>query len=253
MVIVDTSAIIPENVDDYQSGIYFSNLVGKLEDINGNQLITEEYPAISDEFSVNGDITHVDLSTEIAFPFVHVSRFFHVDKAGLAPGTVLTDYDSPHIKVVDASGNTYSDSNGDPLFLIKIVPTYQPWPGTINGNVVQPPNTDTAYRVYAFINTDQVENLYLKYDKVEINDVDGTLVNQSINYKEIVNAQSYFERRPEEAEVADPANSDKKWFATKSTSLKEKLLGLPVHDKEGYEVVVPKKAIPDPRLFQLFE
>ena len=255
MIVVDTSAIISENIDNYKSGIYFANLIGKLEDIDGNQVITEEYPAISDEFNITGDISNIDLNSELPFPYVHVSRFFHVDKAGLIPGPILTNYDSPLIKVVDKDGNIYADNNGNLKFIVKIIPTYQPWPGSaaINTSVVNPSQSYTAYRVYVFIDTNTNDSLYVKYNKVEINDIDGTLINRSINYKEVLNPQPYFENRPEESEVADPVNSEKKWYATKSISLKEKLLGLPVSNKKGYEVVVPQKAIPDPRLFQLFD
>ena len=248
MVIIDTSGTVQGNTETSQSGIYYSNLVGKLEDSIGNQLITDEYPAIADTFSMEGDLTGKDLTNEYAFPYVHVSRFFHLDKTGLVSGTKLGEYNSPLIKVVDDAGNIYADLNGIPKFIINIIATYQPWPGISQGNIISP---DQTYRVHAFVDTNTLRNLYLRYDKVEINE-NGDLINQEINYKEKLNPQNFYEKRPEEAEVADPFNVDKNWYATKSISLKQKLLGLPVTSTNGYEVVVPKKAIPDPRIFQLF-
>ena len=254
MIIVDTSSAIAENVDNYNSGIYFANLLGKLEDENGTKLISEKYPAISDEFKIEGDISNIDLSTEYAFPYVHVSRFFHVDKIGLTSGPILAEYNSSLIKVVDSSGNIYADQNGKPKFIIKIIPTYQSWPGVISDSRDSAANNITAYRVHAFVDDNTIEGLYLKYDKIEIaNDGKDSLVNQVINYKETLNPQPCFEFRPEESEVFDPINSDQKWYSTIPISLKDKVLGLPVHSGSGYEVMVPKKAIPDPRLFQMFD
>ncbi len=250
MIIVDTSSISPADLEVPISGMYFSDLLGRLQDVNGNQLITDQYPAVTDQFSISGDISNIDLTSEEIFPFVHVSRFFHIDIAGLVPGTNLQGYDSSAIKVVDSFGNIYADDNGNPLFMIKIIPTYIPWAGITNTTVAQGQSL-AAYRVYAFIDTSTVENLYLTYDKVELDD-NGAIINQVINYKELLNPVSYFDYRPEEAEVVDPVNIDKPWYSSRSTAIKKQILGLPSTTTDGYEIVVPKKAIPDPRIFQLF-
>src|ERR1035441_1505765 len=83
MVVVDTSLVTPNNIETPKPSVYYGNLLGKLEDGQGNQLLTEQYPAIGDEFSIEGDITNVDLSIEHIFPYAHISRYFHVDKAGI--------------------------------------------------------------------------------------------------------------------------------------------------------------------------
>lgn len=251
MVVVDTSTIVPENVETPQSIVGYANLLGKLEDNQGNRVLTERYPAIADQFSIEGDITDLDLTTEHIFPYVHVSRFFHLDTAGLVPGTILTDFSSAQIKVVDSGGNIYADAEGNPLFRIKIIPIYLPWQGIANSTINTPADFVMAYRVHAFIDTNIHSNLYLNYDKVEVTE-NGQFVDQVINYQEILNPQPYYDYRPEEAEVADPVNRDQTWYSSKSVALKEQLLGLPATDTNGYEIVVPKKALPDPRNFQLF-
>lgn len=252
VIIVDTSRIVDaNNLGAATTRIYYANALGILEDENGNQIIQDEFPAVTDQFTLEGNLSGADLTAEHVLPFVHRSKYFHVDWSGLTLGSGLSPYLNKNIKVIDSHGNTYNDTNGHPRFKIKICPAYRSSsadPSPIQGSTI---GNQNAYRVYVYLDTDVNEDLYLIYDKIEIN-LDGSLINQIINFRELLNPQPVFSYRPEETEVVDFANRQKSWYSTVPISLKDQALGLPVNNVNGYRVYVPKKAINDPRIFQLF-
>lgn len=247
IVIIDTSRIVEENsVDDSAScKIMYANTLGILEDEYGNQIVDQEYPAVADVFSIDEDFLTTPGSEYRAkhiLGFVHVSRYFHIDFPGLTLGTIPQTYRNDILKIVDSNGREYVNDDGTPRYRIQITP----------GNVtVDSSEENSAYRVFAFVDTDTNEDLYLKYNKVEVT-AEGRIVNQNINHSEILNPQPYFQYRPEESDVVDLANRNQKWYSTKPATLKEQILNVPTQDVDGYKVYVPKKAIGDPRMFQLF-
>lgn len=249
MIIVDTSAMVSQNVDTTLSGFYYSNELGILQDQTGNQLFQDEYPDITDQYNVAGDLTGVDLSQSYIFPFQHISRFFHIDFAGLCLGTGLTNYTGSVIKVVDKNGNQYVDSNGVPRYKIQICPAViAPPQSTVEDQLF---GNQMPYRVYAYLDTDTTQNLYLTYNKIDINAL-GNLVNQAINFTEIINLKPVFSYRPEAAEVVDPINREKRWYSSRDAEFDEQTSGINNSYLNGYHVFVPKKAVTDPRIFQLF-
>ena len=249
MVILDTSNLTVENsgAQTYNSKFYYANHLGILQDEFGNEVFLDEFPAIADEFSIeeNYDISdNNEFSTAHILAYKHVSRYFHIDQEDLVKdNSPLTLY-RENIIVEDENGNEYIDSSGKKKYKTKLVKADQ--------YVDSEDRTIGVYRVWIFVDTDTNENLYLKYNKVELDAGGKYIRNQRINYREILNPQPYFSYIPEETDVTDLSSVDKKIYSTKSTSQKEQIIGVPRASSDGYKVYVPRKAIQDPRLFQAF-
>jgi hypothetical protein len=249
IVILDTSRTVKENQISYpkQTHLMFANSLGILESEDGNQVISDEYPCVADVFSQDEDFLLVpgnEYTDDDPLPFVHISRFFHADFAGITMGTELQSYTSDSIQVVDTLGRNFTNTNGEPKYRIKLTPAY---------NIETSATVDSStgiYRVWVFLPSDTNEEIFLKYNKVEISAA-GSLVEQIVDHKEILNPQPYFKYVPEESDVVDPANRNKNIYTTKPISKKAKSAGRVQKDVEGYRVYVPKKALPDPRLHQL--
>lgn len=253
LVIIDTSNLTPENTDGQINNrrLMYADELGLLQDEFGNQLIFEEYPAVADVFSIDEDFLITpgnEYTPESVLPFVHVSRYFHVDLVGYANEETIKQLKLPNVKVVDSNGKDYVDDQGAPRYRIAIASVSRYVTPLSEGEVAP---KQVAYRVHAYVDDDINEELYLKYNKVEL-DEDGNFKNQNINYREVLNPRPYYSYIPEEVDVFDPANVKKRWYSTKPTNLKEQVLGVPSGQADGYKVYVPKKAITDPRLFQLF-
>lgn len=254
VMVLDTSRTIAENAfrSTAQCKLYYANSLGILEDEFGNQVVEDEYPGVSDVFLQDEDYLTVpssEYSASDILPHVHVSRYFHVDYSSLSIGDALSTYASKHIRVIDNLGRDYTRTDGTKRYRIKIVPAFT----TLSGDDDVSPDRSGAYRVYAFVDGAAVRNeeLYLAYNKVEV-DTEGKLKNQDINHRELLNPQPYFEYVPEETDVADPANRDKRIYTTKPISNKDQILDVPHAGVDGFRVYVPRKAIADPRQFQLF-
>ena len=247
IVIVDTSRVLEENGLNplNRRKIYYANALGILVDTEGNTVIGDQFPAVTDVFSVKEDFSMVagsEYTDSMILPYVHVSRHFHVDAAGLTPGSGAHVYEDQSIKVVDSTGKEYLNRDGTRRYQIMLVPAKIP--SSESG-------TSWAYRVHAYVDTDENEHLHLIYNKVEVN-VDGEMRRQEISYREILNPQPVFDYRPEESEVVDPSNRRKRIYSTKLISEKNHVTGRPTASADGYQVYVPRKAISDPRIFQPF-
>lgn len=249
MVVLDTSNLLLENSQkgDHLTKFMYANHLGILQDEFGNEVIFDEYPAITDEFTVeeNYEITE---SNEFLQGFIlayrHISRYFHVDQEDLVLSKEPISIFRKSIIVENEDGKEYLDKNGKRRYKIKLVKS--------DDFLKTEDRTIGVYRVWVFVDTDINENLYLRYNKVELSANGANLKNQDINYREILNPQPYFKYIPEESDVVDFANQNNKVFTTKSSSQKEQILGVPRSAAEGYKVYVPRKAIQDPRLFQIF-
>lgn len=246
VVLIDTSKITTENqnLNIKHKKIAFANALGVLEDENGNEVWEEEYPIISDIFSFDPGVTDEKLYIdESIYPFVHVSRYFHLDHAGLAYGALMLN-NTVQVKVVDSNGFEYTDAEGNKKYKIYIVAP---------NNAQLPANTTSGvYRVYVFLDMNpDVQELYLRYNKVELSSGLG-FKNQEIDHLEIVNPRPYFRYVPEESDVIDQSNANQKIYSSKPVNLKEQIVGLPQPNLYGWKYIVPRKAIPDPRVFQIF-
>lgn len=244
VVVVDTSRITEENVASGTRAkkLYYANPIGVLVDENNNAAIGDQYPVVTDVFFIDEDYSLTpgsEYTNDSILPYRHVSRYFHLDHAGLVMGDDVISYVHDNVRVVNEQGDEYNN------YRIKITPVlikdYTPDSSTA---------ATWAYRVYAYIDTDQ-NNLYLTYNKIEIEN-DGRLVRRQIGYQEILNPQPFFDYTPEESDVVDPANREEKLYSSKPVTHKQEVLGQALASTEGYRIYVPKKAVGDPRLYQLF-
>lgn len=244
VVIVDTSRVTQGNESGHLRGckLYYANPLGILMDENENMVVPEEFPNITDVFSIEEDFNVApgsEYTTDHILPYRHTSRYFHLDKAGLTMGGDEVTYQNNHIKVVDERGNEYDN------YKVRIVAAYLP------DADIDPRLSDWAYRVFVYIDTQDNEGLYLRYHKTELTP-EGELVRRNINHKEILNPEPFFTFMPEESDVADLQNRNKKWYSSKPISFEDQVLGRPSSGAEGYKIYVPKKAVGDPRLYQIF-
>lgn len=245
VVMLDTSQVVNENSIQDSEGrkLYYANSIGVLEDRYGNQLIEDQHPVVTDEFLKDEDFSTVpaeEYEDEDILPFVHKSRFFHIDHAGLTLPGDLFRYEPSSILVADKDGNEYLDAVGERRYKVKIYNAYQDTESDQN-----------AYRLHVFVDDDAREDLFLSYNKIEL-DSEGKFLNHKQNHREILNPLPFFEHKLEESEVVDYVSRDSKIYSSRPTSLKEQILGEPLGVKDGYKVYVPKKAVGDPREFQLF-
>jgi hypothetical protein len=224
----------------------YANGLGILEDSNGNQVWDEEYPVISDVLLMNDQeiIYATEYDEKNVLPYLHVSRYFHVDVAGIAFDT-LSEYISDEIKVLDKDGREYTDLENNKLYKV-----FLSQPNNIKSSYEE---RNILYRVYIFldINPDYQE-LYVKYNKAELSE-NGVIKNQQISFKETINPRRYFEYLPEETDVVDQSNYKNKVYSSKPALKKEQIIGKTGSSSFGWKYHVPKKAIPDPRIFQAFQ
>lgn len=246
-IIIDTSRVAGDNanISTKSQKVAYSNYLGVLEDKDGNQIWDEEYPIVSDIFLPSERTTEKygdNLKDEDILPYLHVSRHFHVDYVGLAMGGI-TEFKSSEIKVVDRNGTHHTFSDGSPKYKTYLVAADS------QANVG---TRDATYRVYVFLDMNPLaEELYVTYNKVEIAS-NGSLRNQQIDYKEQINPRPYHSYVPEESDTLDQTFAREKIFSTKPVNQKQKVLNLPQNDYQGWKVHVPRKAIADPRRFQIF-
>jgi hypothetical protein len=172
VVIIDTSRIVSDTqtFSSKKKRLAFANALGILEDENGNQVWGEEYPVISDLFGVDENFTD-----ESIYPYMHVSRFFHLDAGGLGLPGQMFEYTFKDIKLVDKNGNDYIDSSGKRRYKIFL--------HSAPSSNLSLDDTDAAYRVYVFFDADPSDELFFIYNKVEIN-AQKRIVNNDLSRSE---------------------------------------------------------------------
>ena len=152
LVTVDTSRF--EGPSGTSTSLAYGNALGVLEDLYGNQTWPEEFPIVGDRFLIPEDVQ----SAVEFLPYVHISRYLHLDSNGLAPnGSLSSMVPSPDLKILDEKGKDYVDENGNRKYDVFAV----------NVPLDQAQGSRTgAYRIWVFLNTDPVnETLYLTYHK----------------------------------------------------------------------------------------
>ena len=250
VIVLDTSNLTPYSETDLSSRprIMYADHLGILHDEDGNSIIEDEFPSVTDEFSVE-ETYDISSENEFAnahvFPFRHISRYFHLDQDNLTHGESPEFVLRQNIIVEDSNGFEYLDGSGGKRYKVKLVKS------DAYLNQTDEENPIGIYRLWVFVDVDNNESLYLRYNKIELNNTGTETLNPVQDYKEILNPQPYFSYRPEESDVADIANKELKIYSTKSTS-KQHILKDPSVKDDGYKIYVPKKAIRDPRIFQLF-
>ncbi len=219
----------------------YADPLGILQDADGNQTWPEEFPIISDEFL---SVERVQDVAQI-LPYIHSSRYLHLDYVGMAyTGSMTELLPQPEVKVVDKNGEDYVDKDGKPKYKIYAVSVPVERPSS---------SRDAAYRLLVFLNMDPEEDeLFLTYHKVEIDHLTDQIRDEQLGYREPINAVEYFRYYSEEAEVLDQSSYRKKKYSTQPVDIKDQVIGRTQPSYKGWTIQVPKKAVPDPRNFQIF-
>jgi peptidoglycan hydrolase-like protein with peptidoglycan-binding domain len=111
---------------------------------------------------------------------------------------------------------------------------------------------DKLVKIIVLLEDPSPANLILYYPKIEL-DSSGNLVNQSLEYSEIVNPVSIYNKEKEESVVIDRSFKNSMTYAVKSSEkLEDKFSSGGAFDSRGYNIFVNKKAITDDRNYEVF-
>jgi len=266
--VVDLSGLTPENAannmateDDFmmyadEFGVLrYAKSNAQLHQVKHSPIVKNSEVSISNFLMDNTDsITDKNYTSRIdefeSSLFAHsyyVSRFFTIIPAtasiysGIQNSIKINDPDKYNIRVVDGSGNKYSDEYGNNKYQVYIEKYEYP------GRTLQ----SEFCRIIVTLDASDPIGLYLVYDKYEKTS-DNLPYNQFLNYKEYINAIPTYSYAVEETEVIDPSSFNRRVYSTQLFAHKENRLLKSKTEDEGWKVVTPKKAIQDPRTFQNF-
>ena len=226
--IIDESGGDAANIytDSARKKIMWSGLDGCLEDDDGDQLIEDEYPTLTDQFYYD------DVDVEDMLPYVHRSRYYHLDSSGLATdsdGTSSYPYYGRRIALTSEGGDEYPGK-----FWVRLC------------KIENVENSDQSYyRVLLYIDEVPDVTYYLSYHKIE----EGG-EGEDTGWREIIAPQSAFSRSFDLIEVLDEENAGKELFYFETSGVSSpagSIMG------EGGRAFVTKKAKPDPRRYQFFQ
>ena len=253
--ITDVSEIIIENKikETSSSEIMYADELGILRRLNGSSSIATENITISNSFINKKTVSEIlDLNEVNSDSFSHyfyTSRYF-----AIAPSSIslisLDDYISDDIiislgiKVLDEFGKDYINPITNKK---KYKILLEPFRTENNTSLPEIP-----YRILVFLDPQQPINLKLMYNKVESDEL-GNVFGFQLRYSETINPVKYFKELPEESFVIDPNYYGSKNFSIKKIDQKYTNINLnnqPIEN--GYQVIVPSKAIKDYRTYEVF-
>lgn len=254
LVVVDLSETIPENriLNFEESQIMFANELGVLEDINGNSNIPSSNISISD-ISLSGEYRSESIELNEVSPndYMHsyyVSRHFtYALKGSSISGVediVSDSYQSNlNIKVVNEKGQDYIDQNtGRKKYKILLEPF-----ATVENDF----DPEIPHRIIVGFDSTPVNNLRLVYDKIE-SDAQGKGSKLHLSFSENINAVPYFEHIEEESLIMDSNNKKRNTYSIKKYNEKHADIFKKSISQNGYQAFVPKKALADNRVFEVF-
>lgn len=253
--IIDISETIPENKIKQSdiSEIMYADELGILRRLNGSSFVATEDITISntliDRKTVSSLLQTNDLNPDLFGHYFYISKYFTV-----APSVFqfisLNDYIEDDvitnlgIKVLDEFGKDYvNELTNKKKYKVLLEPFR-----TLN-NTAYP---EIPYRIYVLLDVEKPINLKLMYNKVE-SDENGNIFNHQLRYTETINAVKYYKEVPEESFVIDPNYYGYKNFSIKK--IDEKYTNININNKpieNGYQVIVPSKAIKDYRTYEVF-
>lgn len=253
--IIDVSSTILENKikETSSSEIMYADELGILRRLNGSSSIATQNITISNSLIDRRTVSEIlDLDAISPDSFSHyfyISRYFIVAPAVFAL-TSLDDYINDDVivdlgvKVLDESGKDYVNTiTNKKRYKILL----EPFRTESNTSLPEIP-----YRVLVFLDSQEPVNLKLMYNKVEA-DESGNISGFQFRYAETINPVRYFKELPEESFVIDPNYYGLKNFSIKKIEQKYtniNLINQPIEN--GYQVVVPSKAIKDYRTYEVF-
>jgi peptidoglycan hydrolase-like protein with peptidoglycan-binding domain len=259
LVITDLSSSIPENTNPSifsssgsGSKVFYSNELGVLQDINGVSLINGDEISVSD-LMISKEYVDIKLNQNSIDPndFAHsyyISKDYVLLEQDLFKSLDLDSFIEPYrlpmsIKVVDSSGEEYIDkSTRQNKYRILLDPLEI---DGLNRLRMRP------YSIVVLLKDYDPNGLYLMYDKVSI--ISQTSIS-SIEYKhrEYINPIPIFSKVSEESLVADRSSIFKRIYAQKPTGFSEQISNQQNNNNDGFEVFVPRKALPDNRTYETF-
>lgn len=252
LFVMDVSESIPENkIKDFgQTKVYYANELGILEDENGNTRLPTNNVSISDvRFSdvystesldsINpNDFLH---SFYVSRHFCYAQRGYHINGMMDIPSSEY--YSNLNIKVVDENNFDYVDLNtGRKKYKILLEPY------TTETNYLE---TEIPHKIFIGFDSSPVSNLRLVYDKIEVNsqsEVSGLF----LNFTENINAVPYFEEVAEESLIMDTNNIETNKYSIKKFLQKYSDIYKQSMDTSGFQAFVPRKALADNRVFEVF-
>ena len=253
--IIDISETIPENKIKQSdiTEIMYADELGILRRLNGSSFIATEDITISntliDRKTVSSLLQTNDLNPDLFGHYFYISKYFTVAPS-VIPFISQNDYiqddiiTSLGIKVLDEFGKDYiNESTNKKRYKVLLEPF------RTSRNTSYP---EIPYRVYILLDSENPVNLKLMYNKVE-SDENGNIFNHQLRYTETINAVKYFKEVPEESFVIDPNYYGSRNFSIKK--IDEKYTNINVNNKpieNGYQILVPSKAIKDYRTYEVF-
>jgi hypothetical protein len=253
--IIDVSGTILENKikETSSSEIMYADELGILRRLNGSSSIATQNITISNSLIDRRTVSEIldpdTISPDSFSHYFYASRYFIVAPAVFAL-TSLDDYISDDVivdlgvKILDESGKDYVNPiTNKKRYKILL----EPFRTESNTSLPEIP-----YRVLVFLDSQNPVNLKLMYNKVESDEL-GNISGFQFRYAETINPVKYFKELPEESFVIDPNYYGSKNFSIKKIEQKYtniNLINQPIEN--GYQVVVPSKAIKDYRTYEVF-
>lgn len=258
--ITDLSGFISENAyateinsspKNAKSKLVFANELGILEDENGNTIFDSDDVSISDLFlsqpTLDKKYTIAEIKNRKFIHSYYISRHYTMLSVD---SFLIDDLDSfieenkipKSIRVLDENGQEYIDENtGLKKYRILLDQVDQP---------IYEDRSNRPYKIVVLFSDAHPKNLQLIYDKVTLSSTESisSVVPQ---YKENINTVSIFNKVLEESFAVDNSMRNKKIYSKKSITFKNNIINNN-SSVDGFEIVVPKKAIADNRTYETF-
>lgn len=252
---VNVSETILENKikESYDAEIMYADELGILRRIDGSSALSTDDITISNLFlhrpTVSETLALNSINANDFGHYIYISRYFTAAPAvfNFTSYNSLPDQNQIYnlgIKVLDELGKDYIDPNTNRK---KYKILLEPYKTTQNANFEEIP-----YRVIVILDSSQPINLKLMYNKVE-SDSTGVFSNQQLRYTESINAVKFFNQTPEESFVIDPNYYGSRTFSIKKIDQQYNNINVtnrPITN--GYQALVPSKAIKDYRNYEVF-
>lgn len=239
------------NPSSLKSKMVFANELGVLEDESGNTVFDSDEVSISDIFLNDPTLDQLYKTTEIKNRMFAHSYYISKYHTMLPTDTFLIDDLNSFIeekkipqsiKVIDESGKEYiNQSNGIKKYRILL--------DQIDDNIYSE-RSNRPYKIVVLFSEPSPKNLQLVYDKVSLTPTES-VSSVVVNYKENINTIETYNRILEESFASDNSMRNKNIFSKKSITFKNNIINNN-SSINGFEIVVPRKAISDSRTYETF-
>jgi len=245
------STEINTNPNTAKSKLVFANELGVLEDESGSTVFDSDDISISDIFLNDPTLDQGYVTTAIKNRMFAHSYYISKHYTMLPTDSFLIDDLNSFIeegkipksiKVIDENGQEYiNQSNGIKKYRILLDQV---------DNDVYSERSNRPYKIVVLFSEPSPKNLQLVYDKVSL--TSGESVSSVVTqYKENINTIEVYNKVLEESFASDNSMRNKNIFSKKSISFKNNIINNN-SSLDGFEIVVPRKAISDSRTYETF-